>query len=248
MRSGKYTDRSLKASKTASDYEADAACRVQPEAIAAPWLGNIAAVNYHGEMNELLIIQDSFVIEGRGIVLIPDFSIPPDGWKNRDELVHLEMPDGTSRDARACIDLTHFSLSDPSATADERNRVVVRLVDESERIPKGTTVFASADLCKALRWNWLETYEARYNARSPNLPLRCPCCGCKTLSKRAAFEICEVCFWEDDGQDDIDANENRGGPNGQLSLTEARINFRRIGACEPAMLENVRPPRPDEMP
>jgi Cysteine-rich CPCC len=94
---------------------------------------------------------------------------------------------------------------------------------------------------------WFDEYTARLNARPRDLPLRCPCCGCKTLSKRTAFEICEVCFWEDDGQDDGDVDENRGGPNGSLSLAEARANYLRFGACEEKMIENVRPPRPDEL-
>ena len=95
---------------------------------------------------------------------------------------------------------------------------------------------------------WFDEYTARLNARRRDLPLRCPCCGCKTLSKRTAFEICAVCFWEDDGQDDGDADENRGGPNGSLSLAVARANYLRFGACEEKMIENVRPPRPDEFP
>jgi Cysteine-rich CPCC len=31
----------------------------------------------------------------------------------------------------------------------------------------------------------------------------CPCCGCLTLDDRRRFEICSVCFWEDDGQDEL---------------------------------------------
>ena len=100
----------------------------------------------------------------------------------------------------------------------------------------------------ARRLAWFDEYTARVNARPRDLPVRCPCCGCKTLGERNAFEICEVCFWEDDGQDDGDADENRGGPNGSLSLTEARANYLRFGACEESMGENVRPPRPDELP
>jgi Cysteine-rich CPCC len=53
----------------------------------------------------------------------------------------------------------------------------------------------------------------------------CPCCGYLTLSSRGDFEICNVCFWEDDCQDDHDADAVRGGPNGNLSLTQARRNF-----------------------
>ncbi|WP_425511675.1 CPCC family cysteine-rich protein [Xanthomonas arboricola] len=31
-----------------------------------------------------------------------------------------------------------------------------------------------------------------------------------------------VCFWGDDGQDDDDADDVSGGPNGEISLTEGR--------------------------
>ena len=99
------------------------------------------------------------------------------------------------------------------------------------------------------KWgSWLDSYAARLDARPRNLPLRCPCCGCKTLGERTAFEICGVCFWEDDGQDDTDAEENRGGPNGSLSLKQARANYRQFGACEHSMIANVRPPKPAERP
>lgn len=70
----------------------------------------------------------------------------------------------------------------------------------------------------------------------------CPCCHFLTLHERGHFEICAVCFWEDDGQDDHDADEVRGGPNGELSLAQARINFSVCGACDPAHLKQVRPP------
>jgi hypothetical protein len=54
----------------------------------------------------------------------------------------------------------------------------------------------------------------------------CPCCGYPTLTERSAYEICILCWWEDDGQDDPRADEVWGGPNHDLSLTEARRNFR----------------------
>jgi hypothetical protein len=75
---------------------------------------------------------------------------------------------------------------------------------------------------------------------------RCPCCRYKTLNLRGGFEICPVCFWEDDGQDDHDAAVIRGGPNGSLSLTAARANFEEFGACERRSLPHVRAPRSDE--
>ncbi|MFE5734367.1 CPCC family cysteine-rich protein [Streptomyces sp. NPDC056528] len=79
-------------------------------------------------------------------------------------------------------------------------------------------------------------------------PYVCPCCGYLTLGERGAFEICDVCFWEDDGQDEHDADVIRGGPNGALSLTQARVNYRAIGACDRRSRKSVRAPRPEEHP
>ena len=76
---------------------------------------------------------------------------------------------------------------------------------------------------------------------------RCPCCRYKTLHGRAGYEICKVCFWEDDGQDDHDADEVRGGPNGLLSLTQARLNFGLYGASDQKFSSKVRPALPDEL-
>ncbi len=55
----------------------------------------------------------------------------------------------------------------------------------------------------------------------------CPCCGYPTLHGRGGYGICELCDWEDDGQDDTHADEVWGGPNGKYSLTEARSNFKK---------------------
>lgn len=74
----------------------------------------------------------------------------------------------------------------------------------------------------------------------------CPCCRFWTLGERGAFELCSVCFWEDDGQDDHDADVVRGGPNGSLSLAAARQNFAAFGACEAGHRENVRAPSLEE--
>ncbi|MEW9527386.1 hypothetical protein [Microbispora sp. NPDC049125] len=35
-----------------------------------------------------------------------------------------------------------------------------------------------------------------------------------------------VCFWEDDGQDDHDADEVHGGPDFELSLTQGVAELR----------------------
>jgi hypothetical protein len=82
--------------------------------------------------------------------------------------------------------------------------------------------------------------------RQPQPAYRCPCCKFKTLGERAGYEICLVCFWEDDGQDDHDADVVRGGPNGELSLSQARSNYLQSGACDPVSVGSVRDPLPEE--
>lgn len=96
------------------------------------------------------------------------------------------------------------------------------------------------------RKQWFEGYMDALERRSVVRPrvegeaYRCPCCGCRTLGERGGFEICAVCFWEDDGQDDADADTIRGGPNRSLSLTQARQNFRAMGACDHESLPHAR--------
>jgi hypothetical protein len=73
----------------------------------------------------------------------------------------------------------------------------------------------------------LELVERRQWWRKHGTSLRfdCPCCGYPTLGERDCFDICPICWWEDDNQDDGDADRIYGGPNGDYSLTEGRLNF-----------------------
>ncbi|SRR5581483_2356495 len=75
----------------------------------------------------------------------------------------------------------------------------------------------------------------------------CPCCHYKTLDERGGYEICHVCFWEDDGQDDEDVDTKRAFSPNHMSLTQARENYRRFGACDKRFLQHVRPPLPEEL-
>jgi hypothetical protein len=76
---------------------------------------------------------------------------------------------------------------------------------------------------------------------------KCPCCGFLTLDERGGDEMWPVCYWEDDGQDDHDADRVRGGPNGSLSLAQARNNFSRVGASDERYLKSVRKPTESEV-
>jgi len=76
----------------------------------------------------------------------------------------------------------------------------------------------------------------------------CPCCGCLTRSEAdpGTYDICPVCFWEDDP---VQAEDPQyGGGANVVSLNEARANYGSIGASDPAFLDSVRPPRPEEIP
>jgi hypothetical protein len=76
---------------------------------------------------------------------------------------------------------------------------------------------------------------------------RCPCCGYRTLKAPCALALCPVCWWEDDGQEDADAEEVRLTVNGDLSLYEARQHFGHYGAAHPRFLPYVRKPLASEL-
>lgn len=81
------------------------------------------------------------------------------------------------------------------------------------------------------RVEWFHRYTSQQNviAGARDVPYTCPCCGHATLSERGSYEICDECGWEDDGQDNHDSAVVRGGPNGNLSLDEARARYVRKG-------------------
>lgn len=74
------------------------------------------------------------------------------------------------------------------------------------------------------------------------MPYTCPCCGYKTLSdpKRGSYEICAICYWEDDPVQLENVNED-GGAN-RVSLRNAQMNFLQFGAVEQRFISNVRKP------
>ncbi len=75
----------------------------------------------------------------------------------------------------------------------------------------------------------------------------CPCCGCFTLGEEppGTFEICPVCWWEDDSVQFADP-DYAGGANAPC-LRRARREYLLTGVADPAHRGRVRPPRPDEL-
>lgn len=75
---------------------------------------------------------------------------------------------------------------------------------------------------------------------------RCPCCGYFTFEKKErVYDICPVCFWEDDPQQF--ANPTMPGGANHVSLAEAKINYKHFSACDTEMRKYVRGPKKDEL-
>lgn len=47
---------------------------------------------------------------------------------------------------------------------------------------------------------------------------KCPCCGYRTIKERGFYEICPVCYWEDNGVDEI----NRYSSPNHMSIEDYR--------------------------
>ncbi|WP_035769398.1 CPCC family cysteine-rich protein [Clostridium beijerinckii] len=95
---------------------------------------------------------------------------------------------------------------------------------------------------------------------------KCLCCGYMTLETRTEFDICPVCFWEDDAYIIMDEKSNsitslynetedvsqeklldiKSGANHGLTLREGQENYKKYGACEKDMKKHVRKPRKSE--
>ncbi len=190
------------------------------------------------------------------------------GWKELDENERSELVDGLAEGRR----LPHgevyfppalFSIAHPprdsalpwgailSATVrDHIERTAFRRDGTIETSPLPEMSYSESGVPHRVP-EWIEDpygFAAEQARREkPLAQFRCPCCRYLTLMGRAAYEICHVCWWEDDGQDDPHADEHRGGPNGSLTLSEARENFRKLGAVEERLVSHARPPMPDEL-
>ena len=61
----------------------------------------------------------------------------------------------------------------------------------------------------------------------------CPCCGYMTLTEEG-YDVCTLCSWCDDGQDDFESDRPFNNPSTEVSLTQARIAFRETMTIRPA--------------
>ncbi len=94
-------------------------------------------------------------------------------------------------------------------------------------------------------WQSMTGYKRIVAPKREGMRYRCPCCFYKTLPERGHWDICPVCFWEDDGQDDEEAYRH-SGPNKGATLLQARYNYRTFGASLEHRLPLVRSPLLEE--
>ena len=77
---------------------------------------------------------------------------------------------------------------------------------------------------------------------------KCPCCGNFTLDipPPGTYEVCQVCYWEDDPVQ-FHNPDYEGGAN-KISLKKARTNYQSFGASSQEFLKYVRSPKESEKP
>lgn len=69
---------------------------------------------------------------------------------------------------------------------------------------------------------------------------QCPCCENFTIKGEGDYDICKVCFWEDDPLGLIYPEEALGANT--VSLNKAKKNYIEFGASEKQFLSIVRKP------
>jgi hypothetical protein len=75
----------------------------------------------------------------------------------------------------------------------------------------------------------------------------CPCCGYKTLEHKppGTYEICTICFWEDDKTQ----YQNPDFANGinEISLKQAQKNFLSFGSSRKRFILHVKKPTSNDI-
>jgi len=76
--------------------------------------------------------------------------------------------------------------------------------------------------------------------------IKCACCGYLTIED--VHNICPVCFWQKDPdqEKDIDEFDEEWGAN-QVSLRQAIANYKKFGVSDARTKRHVRPPNKDEL-
>jgi hypothetical protein len=153
-----------------------------------------------------------------------------------------ELPDGRRLRARFDGEADEWVVT---LVGDEPRTVSARVISDAlnELLEPGEPIVYSSN-----NWFW-DSADALAGRDTPlGRRFACPCCGYLTLGRApmGTYELCEVCFWEEDG---IQLREpDYTGSANHTSLNDARIYFRKHGVCEKGFEGKVRPPEPGEIP
>lgn len=100
---------------------------------------------------ELLSVSECFQLAQIGLILAPDFSVPPGRWSNFSDQVTVIRPDGSEFTAKCWFAITHFNFQDPNVPIDKRWRIVLSLPEVSkEDAPSGSKVMVSQETADAV--------------------------------------------------------------------------------------------------
>ncbi len=74
---------------------------------------------------------------------------------------------------------------------------------------------------------------------------KCPCCQYKTLSVNSMYDVCPVCYWQDDPiQNQL--SDFEGGAN-EVSLQQAKENYNQYSAVQKELMQFIRKPKVFEL-
>ena len=87
------------------------------------------------------------------LIVHPDLSVPPEGWKERTETVAVLSPDGREFEATAQISLSHLNIKmeHRDLSMDQRWRVTILFQGmTSDDVPDGSKILVSQETRDAL--------------------------------------------------------------------------------------------------
>jgi len=106
---------------------------------------------------ELTMVEDAFCLRSNNtdtapiLVIHPDFSVPPSGWRSRTESVTILKPNGEEFETIAELNLSHFNIRDSNSPLDRRWRVTVSLPNRTgEDVPIGSKILVSPEIRDAI--------------------------------------------------------------------------------------------------
>ena len=136
-------------------------------------------------------------------------------------------------------DRRELDFNAPTVSQQQKLLALLEHLVGAHEPPPGLLSFLRVRAAASWKFPLAATEPAQHEGEPPTGPVQCPCCDYFSLSSQGEYEICNVCFWEDDGVNLGDLDQ-WSGPN-HMTLRDARENFCRIGACDDRAVAHVLP-------